>query len=100
LQGWCQDDGAAMIFIDVTIPGLTMTQSKYEKWWDRFRGSMRDDERELYFNSNNYEAYGSHSAPFMAASDVYTTAFYECGIHEFIPEEGDQNPPVFAFNFD
>jgi hypothetical protein len=36
----------------------------------------------------------------MAATDAYTTAFYECGIHEFIPEEGEQNPAVYAFNFD
>lgn len=39
------------------------------------------DERDTYYNLNQYSAQGSHSAAFMAADDAATNALYQCPIH-------------------
>ncbi len=76
MQGWCANDGADMIPYEIDLPGTgyDMTESEYVEWWNRFRGSGFDAERIAFFNSSRYEAVGNHSAPFMAADDVYTSS--------------------------
>ena len=45
MAGWCKDDGASMIEYDLYTPGLTMTETEYQQWWARFRGTGFDNER-------------------------------------------------------
>lgn len=101
LQLWCQDDGAGMINIDLPkiADNQTMTEHEYKRWWQRFRGTGFDDERDIHFNPENYEKQGSHSAAFMAANDLYTTSFYSCPIYQMIPyTQNAQN--MYACVFD
>jgi len=60
MQGWCQDDGSDMISYDLPV-GYSMTEDEYHQFWDRYRGSGFDEERELYFNAKNFTAFGSIS---------------------------------------
>jgi hypothetical protein len=61
MQGWCKDDGAPYVSMDIDLNGYTMTEAEYELWWSRFRATGFEAERMEYFNPNNYEAVGSSS---------------------------------------
>jgi carboxylesterase type B len=74
-----------MVSYEVKTPGYTMTEKSYLRWWNRFRGTGFDDERTTYFNADKYVAEGVHSKYFMAADDAFTSAYYSCPIHRYIP---------------
>jgi hypothetical protein len=86
LQGWCKDDGADFVSMDVSLPNYhTMDEEQYQEWWAHFRGTGFDTEREVYFNPDEYQPVGSSSSQFMAANNAVTTSFYSCGIHKMVP---------------
>jgi hypothetical protein len=81
LSGFCLDDGADFVMMDVTMLGTNMSEKQYHTWWSHFRGTGFDAERDEYFNVNDYTAQGSASNYFMAANDAYSTALYSCPVH-------------------
>jgi len=82
MSGFCLDDGADFVSMDVTILGYNMSESKYHTWWNHFRGTGFDTERDTYFNPADYTAQGKATNYFMAANDAYTTSLYSCPVHQ------------------
>lgn len=56
MSGFCLDDGADFVSMDVTLFGYNMSKAKYTTWWDHFRGTGFTAERDTYFNANDYQA--------------------------------------------
>lgn len=82
MSGFCQDDGADFVSMDSNMLGYNMSEKQYSKWWNHFRGTGFDAEREEHFNVNDYTAQGSASNYFMAANDAYTSSLYSCPVHQ------------------
>jgi len=84
LQGWCMNDGGFEVGDNVAMPDgdYTMSEATYHKWWNHFRGSGFDKERDTHFNPKNYSETGESSAEFMAACDAWTTSGYMCPVHQ------------------
>lgn len=56
MSGFCQDDGADFVSMDSNMIGYNMSEKQYSKWWNHFRGTGFDAEREEHFNVNDYTA--------------------------------------------
>jgi len=78
------NDGGFEVSDDVDMPegDYTMSDATYLQWWNHFRGSGFDYERDLYFNPKNYNKTAYSSAQFMAACDAWTTSGYMCSVHQ------------------
>ena len=50
MLGWCENDGADMVFYDYWTNGYTMTNDEYHTYWNRFRNSGFNAERAEHFN--------------------------------------------------
>jgi hypothetical protein len=84
ILGWCENDGADMVYYDYPTRGYSMTEDEYHTYWNRFRDSGFEAERLEHFNVNDFDAQGKSSAAFMAADNVATTSLYSCPIHKLL----------------
>jgi len=99
LQGWCLNDGAGAVQTFVDLPdGFYMDQEKYNQFWSRVRGNGFEDERDKYFNVEDYSSTISSNEAFMAASDVLTTEQFMCGVtNQLKHREGE---PLFVYQYE
>lgn len=59
LSGWTSDDGADFISADISLSGMTMSNTQYKTWWKRFRGRNTENERKANFHQRDYSPIGS-----------------------------------------
>jgi len=90
------DDGGDFVIYDAVMPGWTMLESTYPKWWNHYRGMGFSADRDIQFPVKEYSRVGIHTAAFMAANAAATTGMYSCPIYRQRHNKGN---PMYSYKF-